>query len=100
MYSGGACSHSPTRPPMYAATAVSYAAVCAKARAARLSRVTARCPPAQGSASTSSYCDGETTTATDALFLAAARIMVGPPISMFSMVVAASAPRATVSTKG
>ena len=37
---------------------------------------------------TSPYCAGSTSTATDTLFLAAARIIVGPPMSIFSMAAA------------
>ena len=43
---------------------------------------------------------GETTTATESRFLAAARIIVGPPMSMFSTIVSSSAPLASVSANG
>ena len=52
------------------------------------------------SARTSAYWEGETTTATEPLFLAAARIMVGPPMSMFSITVSRSAPEATAAANG
>ena len=49
---------------------------------------------------TLSYCRGETTTATESAFFAAARIIVGPPMSMFSTASSREAPRATVSRNG
>jgi hypothetical protein len=42
-----------------------------------------------------SYRSGSTTTVTDSKFLAAARIMAGPPMSMFSITASGSAPLAT-----
>ena len=42
-------------------------------------------PDARSSSSTGSYCAGSITTPTWAWFLAAARIMAGPPTSMSSM---------------
>jgi hypothetical protein len=57
-------------------------------------------PCSRNSASTASYCDGETTTATESRFFAAARMSVGPPMSMFSMIVSSSAPLASVSENG
>jgi len=57
-------------------------------------------PAAWISARTSGYWEGDTTTATEPLFLAAARIMVGPPMSMFSITVSRSAPEATAAAKG
>ena len=47
-----------------------------------------------------SYRAGSTTTVTDSKFFAAARIMAGPPMSMFSITASASAPLATVSRNG
>ncbi len=44
-----------------------------------------RHPAARTSANTGSYCVGSTTTPTWAWFLAAARIIVGPPTSISSM---------------
>ncbi len=57
-------------------------------------------PASSISARTSGYWEGDTTTATAPLFFAAARIMVGPPMSMFSITVSRSAPEATAAANG
>ena len=57
-------------------------------------------PFASISARTPSSCPGSVSTATWAWFLAALRIMAGPPMSMFSMQSAKPAPPATVASKG
>jgi hypothetical protein len=54
----------------------------------------------EGLVRTSSYDDGDTTTATDGWFLAAARTIVGPPMSICSTHSSWSAPEETVSTNG
>ena len=46
------------------------------------------------------YCDGSVTTATFAWFLAAARTMAGPPMSICSTTASGSAPAATVCANG
>ena len=51
-------------------------------------------------ASTSSYRPGSTTTATEGWFLAAARTIVGPPMSICSMHSSGVAPESTVSRNG
>ncbi len=75
----------------------------AKALPARRRRVGRASLPSDSTSSTStlSYSAGSTTTAANALFLAAARIIVGPPMSMFSTISSAVAsPRATVCSNG
>jgi len=46
------------------------------------------------------YRSGSTTTATDSKFFAAARVMAGPPMSIFSITSSCGAPDATVSRNG
>ena len=85
----------------HAATCVSYAATWANASVASRWRVATDTDPcSRSSPSTGSYCEGETTTATESRFFAAARMSVGPPMSMFSMIVSSSAPLASVSANG
>ena len=72
----------------------------AKARAASARRSARVKPPASSAASTTGYASGEVTTATLAWFLAAARTMAGPPMSIFSMHSSMDAPEATVSENG
>ena len=82
--------------------AASYCAVRPKASAASRARVVAdRVPPVSlSSARSGAYWPGSVTTATASWFLAAPRIMEGPPMSMFSMASSRPAPRATVSANG
>jgi hypothetical protein len=85
------------------AIAASYSAVRRNAARARLARVASPSAPpvAFSSSSTAAYCDGSVSTATLAWFLAAARIIVGPPTSICSMASARRTPgRATVCSKG
>ena len=73
----------------------------AKAAAANVRLVARVTPPSASiSARMPSYRAGSTTTVTDSKFFAAARIMAGPPMSMFSITASASAPLATVSRNG
>ncbi len=72
----------------------------ANARAASRRRCSNVKPPARTAASTSPYWDGPVTTATLAWFLAAARTMAGPPMSISSTHWPAGAPLATVASNG
>jgi hypothetical protein len=55
----------------------------------------------RSSSRTASYDSGDVTTAANAWFLAAARIIVGPPMSMFSMTSASpTSRRAATRSKG
>lgn len=67
------------------------------ARSLRCSKVN---PPPCTAANTDGYAAGSTTTATLGWFLAAARTIEGPPMSMFSTTWSWFAPEATVSRKG
>ena len=82
------------------ATAVSYAAVCAKACAAKRRRCSSVVPPAARSMSSAAYAAGSTTTATDGWFFAADRTIAGPPMSICSMHSSGPAPDATVAVNG
>src|SRR5687768_2020884 len=82
------------------ATAVSYDAVCRNASEAKARRCSKVVPPSATAASTSPYDEGSTTTATDGWFLAAARTIVGPPMSICSTHSSGAAPLATVWVKG
>ena len=57
-------------------------------------------PPAAVAASTSGYRAGSVMTATEAWFLAAARTMAGPPMSICSTHSSGEAPEATVASNG
>ena len=57
-------------------------------------------PPPCTAARTSAYRDGSTTTATFGWFLAAARTMAGPPMSICSTHSSGPAPEATVAVNG
>ena len=74
--------------------------MCTNAAAASAWRCARVKPPPATAVRTSAYCDGETTTATLAWFFAAARTIVGPPMSICSTHSSAVAPEATVSTNG
>ena len=93
--SGGASTE-----PIHDATATSYAAVCANASAASRCRCSSVNPPAAAAASTSPYAAGEVTMATDGWFLAAARTIDGPPMSICSTHSSGVAPEATVWRNG
>ncbi len=82
------------------ATATSYAAVCANACAASCLRWSNVNPPAAIAARTPSYAEGLTTTATLGWFLAAARTIDGPPMSICSTHSSGVAPDWTVSRNG
>ena len=86
--------------PIQEATATSYAAVCANASAASRCRCSRVNPPAATAANASSYDAGEVTMATDGWFLAAARTIDGPPMSICSTHSSGVAPDATVWRKG
>ena len=74
--------------------------MCTKACAAsRLRSVSVKPPPATA-ASTAGYAAVSVTTATLGWFLAAARTMEGPPMSICSMTSSGPAPEATVSRNG
>ncbi|CAM5638967.1 hypothetical protein SVIOM342S_06893 [Streptomyces violaceorubidus] len=79
---------------------MSYSAVCRKASAARRLRAARSKPPSWTAESTSAYRAGLVTTATEGWFLAAARTMEGPPMSICSTHSSAVAPEATVSRNG
>ena len=88
---------------IHAAIAASYWAVRRNASCARRARVASPSAPplARSSATTPAYCDGSVTTATAAWFLAAARIIVGPPTSICSIAAAGVTPDlATVASNG
>ena len=74
--------------------------MCANAAAARRRRSSSVKPPAAIACRVSAYWIGLVTTATLAWFLAAARTMAGPPMSICSMTSASFAPDATVSSNG
>jgi hypothetical protein len=83
--------------------AASYRAVRSNASCASRARVASLSAPpvAFSSSSTAAYCETSVTTATLAWFLAAARIMVGPPTSICSIASARVTPgRATVASNG
>jgi len=83
--------------------AASYCAVRRKASRARRERVSAvSVPPLpRSSSSTGAYCEGSVITPTAPEFLAAPRIMLGPPMSMFSTASSRVTPgRATVCSNG
>lgn len=82
------------------ATATSYAAVCWKASAASRLRAVRSKPPPWAAARTSAYRAGLVTTATEGWFLAAARTIDGPPMSICSTHSSGVAPEATVSRNG
>ena len=74
--------------------------MCANASAASARRWSRVKPPAASAASTSAYRDGSVTTATEPWFLAAARTMAGPPMSICSTHCSGEAPDATVASNG
>ena len=74
--------------------------MCANASAARSLRWSRVKPPAASAASTSAYLAGSVTTATEPWFLAAARTIAGPPMSICSTHSAGEAPDATVAANG
>ena len=78
-----------------AATAESYDATCANASPARSRRVSSESePPSEfSSSSMKPYRSGSVTTATEWKFFAAARTIVGPPMSMFAITSASDTPR-------
>ena len=83
--------------------AASYSDVRLKASSARRARVSVESAPplVRSSSSTDAYCEGSVTTPTPPWFLAAPRIMLGPPMSMFSMASSTVTPGlATVCSKG
>ncbi len=57
-------------------------------------------PPAPSASRNRPYCSGEVITATLAWFLAAARTIAGPPMSICSTHSSDAAPEATVSVNG
>ncbi len=86
--------------PIQDATATSYVAVCTNASAASRCRSARVNPPAATAASTSAYRSGEVTIATDGWFLAAARTIDGPPMSICSTHSSGPAPDSTVWVNG
>ena len=74
--------------------------MCRKAREARRAALGEGEPAGATAASTSGYAAGSTTTATDGWFFAAARTIVGPPMSICSTHSSGAAPDATVSENG
>ena len=74
--------------------------MCAKALAAHAARWPSAVPPASMAAMASGYWAGSVSTATPAWFLAAARIMAGPPMSMFSLISRGAAPESRVASNG
>jgi len=97
----GELSHETRRRLAATAFATSYAAVCANASVASSRRVASASPPeARISSSTLAYRSGRTTTPTEAKFLAAARTIAGPPMSICSTTSSSVAPLATVSRNG
>ena len=86
--------------PIQEATATSYDAVCTNASAASRWRCSRVNPPSATAASTSAYRSGEVTIATEGWFLAAARTIDGPPMSICSTHSSGDAPEATVWVKG
>ena len=73
--------------------------MCANASAASWRRWSRVKPPGRA-ASTSAYRDGSVTTATEPWFLAAARTIDGPPMSICSTHSSGAAPEATVASNG
>jgi hypothetical protein len=86
--------------PIHDATCTSYVAVCTNASAARRCRWASVKPPPRTASSASSYWAGEVTIATDGWFLAAARTIDGPPMSICSTHSSGVAPLITVSVNG
>ena len=82
------------------ATATSYVAVCWNASAASRCRSARVKPPAATAASTSAYRAGLVTMATEGWFLAAARTIDGPPMSICSTHSSGLAPDRTVWRNG
>ena len=74
--------------------------MCANASAARWRRWSRVKPPSASAASTSAYLDGLMMTATEPWFLAAARTIEGPPMSICSTHCSGEAPDATVAWNG
>ncbi len=74
--------------------------MCANASAASWRRWSSVKPPSATAASTSAYLDGSMTTATEPWFLAAARTIDGPPMSICSTHCSGEAPDATVASNG
>ena len=86
--------------PIHDATCTSYVAVWTNASAASARRCASVKPPCATASSTSKYFAGEVTIATDGWFLAAARTIDGPPMSICSTHSSGEAPEATVSANG
>ena len=86
--------------PIQDATCTSYVAVCTNASAARRCRSARVKPPSATARSTSAYRSGEVTIATEGWFLAAARTIDGPPMSICSTHASGPAPEATVCVNG
>ena len=86
--------------PIHEATATSYVAVCTNAWAARVRRCSRENPPPRTAISTEGYSAGSVTMATLAWFLAAARTIEGPPMSICSTHSSCEAPDCTVSVNG
>ena len=82
------------------ATATSYSAMSAKARAASSLRCVSEKPPSVRACRISGYAVTAVTTATEGWFLAAARTIAGPPMSICSTHSSTLAPEATVSVNG
>ena len=74
--------------------------MCAYAAAARRRRSGSANPPLASALTTSPYWAGLVTTATLPWFLAAARTIAGPPMSICSMISGGVAPDATVCSNG
>ncbi len=72
----------------------------ANARAASRRRCSSVKPPTRNASTTIGYADGVVTTATLGWFLAAARTIAGPPMSICSTQASTPAPEATVSLNG
>ena len=87
--------------PIQDATATSYDAVCANASAASRWRCVEReAAGGDGAPARRRTASGEVTIATDGWFLAAARTIDGPPMSICSTHSSGEAPEATVSRNG
>ena len=104
MNSGQPAAPAPSGPTsaraVQAATATSYSAMSANARAASARRCSSVNPPEASAWPTCGYAEGEVTTATLAWFLAAARAIAGPPMSICSTHSSTPAPEATVCANG
>ncbi len=87
-------------PANHSATATSYSAMSANARAASARRWASVNPPSASAPITAGYAAGSVTTATEAWFFAAARTIAGPPMSICSTHSSTSAPDATVAWNG